>query len=115
MTASKVRFGARARFSGHAIFAIGLALAAAAPDAHADQADDAFSAWNSAFLVKTGGDTFYSTTAVSAGTVRSGTWVGALDIAVAEDYYEHTHLAVDRARVSDLVTTFVAKEGTDWK
>ena len=115
MTASTLRVRARSRFSGHVIFALGLAVTALAPNARADQADDAFDAWNSAFLVKTGGDTFYSTTAISAGTTRSGTWVGALDIAVAEDYYEHTHLAVDRTRVNDLVTTFVAEEGTDWK
>lgn len=98
----------------HVFFALGLVVSAFASSARADQADDAFNAWNSAFLVKTGGDTFYSTTAISAGTQRSGTWVGALDIAVAEDYYEHTHLAVDRARVNDLVTTFIAKEGKDW-
>jgi MYXO-CTERM domain-containing protein len=83
--------------------------------AHADQADDAFSAWNAAFLVTSNGQTYYSTTVVSAGTERSGTWVGALDIAVAEDVYQRTHSAQSRQLVSDLVTTFIAKEGTDWK
>jgi predicted alpha-1,6-mannanase (GH76 family) len=87
---------------------------AAASSARADRAADAFDAWNAAFLVTTGGSTYYSTTVTTAGTTRSGTWVGALDIAVAEDAYQNTHSAADRQLVSDLVTTFIAKEGTSW-
>ena len=80
----------------------------------ADTAADAFNGWNSAFLAKVNGDTYYATTVVTAGTQRQGTWVGALDIAVAEDRYMYTHSAADRQLVNDLMTTFVAKEGSNW-
>jgi predicted alpha-1,6-mannanase (GH76 family) len=90
-------------------------MTCAATSARATQADDAFDAWNAAFLVHDNGQIYYSTTVTTAGTMRSGTWVGALDIAVAEDTYQRTHSAVHRQLVSDLVTTFIAKEGTDWK
>ena len=81
---------------------------------HADTAADAFEGWNDAFLAKKNGDTYYATTVISAGTTRQGTWVGALDIAVAEDRYLYTHSPADRQLVSDLMTTFVAREGSTW-
>ncbi len=81
---------------------------------HADTAADAFNGWNAAFLAKQNGLTYYATTVTTAGTARQGTWVGALDIAVAEDRYLYTHSAADRQLVNDLMTTFVAKEGTKW-
>lgn len=81
---------------------------------HADTAADAFKGWNDAFLAHKNGDTYYATTVTTAGTTRQGTWVGALDIAVAEDRYLYTHSAADRQLVSDLMTTFVAREGSSW-
>ena len=39
---------------------------------------------------------YYATTVTTAGTTRQGTWVGALDIAIAEDRYLYTHSAADR-------------------
>ena len=84
--------------------------------AHADtlpSPDTVFQAWNNSFLV-TGTDTYYTNQLKSIGTARAGTWIAALDILVAEDVYERTHAAADRQRVSDLVTTFIAKEGTTW-
>ena len=102
------------RLKSFACLAAIAACAIAPAAARADQAADAFNAWNAAFLVQTGDQTYYSTTVTTAGTVRSGTWVGALDIAVAEDAYQRTHSAADRQRVSDLLTTFIAAEGTDW-
>jgi MYXO-CTERM domain-containing protein len=94
--------------------AAGVVTLAAPTVAHADTAADAFNAWNNAFLVRQNGLTYYATTVTTAGTVRQGTWVGALDIAIAEDRYMFTHSAADRQLVSDLMTTFVAKEGTTW-
>ena len=92
-----------------------LAASLALPSvARADTASDAFNGWNSAFLAKVNGDTYYATTVITAGTQRQGTWVGALDIAIAEDRYLYTHNVADRQRVSDLMTTFVAKEGSSW-
>jgi MYXO-CTERM domain-containing protein len=82
--------------------------------ARADTAADAFNGWNNAFLARQNGLTYYATTVVTAGTVRQGTWVGALDIAIAEDRYIFTHSSADRQLVNDLMTTFVAKEGTAW-
>lgn len=96
------------------VLAVVLACALWPATAGADQAADAFDAWNAAFLVQNSGQTYYATTVTTAGTMRSGTWVGALDIAVAEDAYQRTHSADDRQRVSALLTTFVAAEGTDW-
>lgn len=92
-----------------------LTVAGAASTARADTAADAFKAWNDAFLVRQNGDTYYATTVTTAGTQRQGTWVGALDIAIAEDAYLHSHAAADRQLVGDLMTTFVAKEGSVWK
>jgi hypothetical protein len=101
---------------------LALAMAAAVaitPAAHADPAlpspDAVFQAWNDAFLV-TGGSTgtYYTDELKSIGTERAGTWIGALDILVADDVYLRTRNPADRQRVSDLVSTFLSKEGTDW-
>jgi hypothetical protein len=90
-----------------------------APSAHADtplpSPDSVFQSWNDAFLV-TGGSTgtYYTDELKSIGTERAGTWIGALDILVADDVYLRTRSPSDRQRVSDLVSTFLADEGTDW-
>jgi len=90
-----------------------------APSAHADtplpSPDSVFQSWNDAFLV-TGGSTgtYYTDELKSIGTERAGTWIGALDILVADDVYLRTRSPADRQRVSDLVSTFLADEGTDW-
>jgi hypothetical protein len=100
-----------------------LALAATSflvmPTAHADTAlpspDSVFQSWNDNFLV-TGGSTgtYYTDQLKSKGTERAGTWVAALDILVADDVYLRTRTPADRQRVSDLVSTFLSKEGTNW-
>ena len=75
-------------------------------------ADAAFNAYNAAFLVKAGGRTFYKKSTVK--TESTGTWVLALEIQLAEDVYERTHSGAHRQLVSDLLNSFVAKEGTNW-
>ena len=89
-----------------------------APTAQADQLpspDAVFQAWNNSFLEVNGGDTYYTTTPKSQGTVRARMWIGALDIQVAEDVYERTHAPADRKLVNDLVTTYIKDEGTTWE
>lgn len=86
--------------------------------AHADtlpSPDSVFQSWNDNFLV-TGGSTgtYYTDELKSQGTERAGTWIGALDILVADDVYLRTRTPTDRQRVSDLVSTFLDKEGTNW-
>ncbi|SCD85912.1 Predicted alpha-1,6-mannanase, GH76 family [Streptomyces sp. DvalAA-14] len=89
-----------------------------APSAHAatlPSPDSVFQSWNDNFLV-TGGNTgtYYTDELKSKGTERAGTWIGALDILVADDVYQRTRTPTDRQRVSDLVSTFLNKEGTNW-
>jgi Ricin-type beta-trefoil lectin domain/Glycosyl hydrolase family 76/Ricin-type beta-trefoil lectin domain-like len=78
-------------------------------------ADVAFQAWNNAFLVQGGATgTYYTDELKSIGTQRAGTWIGALDIQLAQDQYERTRSASDWQLVDNLVSTFIADEGTDW-
>jgi hypothetical protein len=82
-----------------------------------------FQDWNNAFLVQNGSGsygsygtagTYYTDQLLSIGNQRAGTWIGGLDIAVAEDDYERTHSPADWTLVSNLVTTFLNDDGTDW-
>ncbi|WP_410589363.1 RICIN domain-containing protein [Amycolatopsis sp. lyj-23] len=99
-----------------------LALAAAgittlAPSAQAaalPSPDYVFQAWNDSFLVQANGETYYTNQLKSIGTQRSGSWIAALNIQVAQDVYERTHSAADRQRVRDLIGTFLKYEGTNW-
>lgn len=85
------------------------------PEDIAATADNAFNSWNDAFLVQQDGDVYYADTLKSRGTKRAGTWIGALDIAVAADAYQRTHSPAHRQLVNNLVTTFVKHEGRDWR
>ena len=82
------------------------------PAAGPSGADVAFNAYNAAFLSKANGRTFYKKS--TAKSESTGTWVLALEIQLAEDVYERTHSGVHRQLVSDLLNSFVAKEGTNW-
>jgi MYXO-CTERM domain-containing protein len=93
---------------------LGAAILFLAPPASADTASDAFEAWNDAFLVQENDETYYATTITTYAKNRQGTWVGALDIAVAEDAFERTHSDAHRQLVHDLVTTFIKHETQDW-
>jgi hypothetical protein len=85
--------------------------------AHADtlpSPDTVLQAWNDNFLVVGSGGTYYTSQLKSKGTAPSGTWIAALNIGVAQDAYERTHTPAARQQVSDLVTSFLKKEGTTW-
>jgi Glycosyl hydrolase family 76/Ricin-type beta-trefoil lectin domain-like len=85
-----------------------------APAAALPAASAVFKDWNAAFLVQGTNGPYYATTLKSVGTKTSGTWVDALDIAVAEDVYEHTHLPAEWELVKNLVTVFLEANGTNW-
>ena len=86
--------------------------AAASRPGAADLADAIFDAYNAAFLVRAKGETFYKKSL--ADDKRCGTWVGALEIQLAEDAYERTRSGAHAQLVRDLTATFLNEEGTHW-
>ncbi len=86
------------------------------PDAAATEAaanaDAAFNAYNAAFLVKSGGKTFYRKSSTDPAPNRL--WVQATTIQLAEDAYDRTHSGVNRQLVMDLVNSFLVQEGPKW-
>ena len=83
------------------------------PLGNARMADAVLEAYNAAFLRRENKDTFYKKTLDN--DKRCGTWVGALEIQLAEDAYDRTKSGAHLKLVRDLTDTFLAKEGTDWK
>ena len=75
-------------------------------------ADAAFNAYNNAFLVNSGGNTYYKKS-ISDGTA-DGTWVASLDILVAEDAYERTGSDANKTLVNNLCTTWLKNTPTPW-
>ncbi len=75
-------------------------------------ADAAFDAYNAAFLLRKGGQTYYRKSTTSEDS--NGTWVLATQIQLAEDAYDRTHTAKNRQLVTDLINTFLVKAGRDW-
>ncbi|WP_067499037.1 RICIN domain-containing protein [Actinoplanes sp. TFC3] len=90
-------------------------LVVAAPDASAVEAGAAeamFTSFNNAFLVRSGGDTYYKA-ALNDGK-PDGTWAGSLDILGAEDAYEQTGDPARKTLVNDLLTTWLRKNPPPW-
>lgn len=75
-------------------------------------ADAAFNAFNSAFLVNSGGQTYYKK-AINDNN-PDGTWVASLDIMVAEDAYERTGSAAHKTLVNSLCATWLQKTPPPW-
>jgi hypothetical protein len=75
-------------------------------------ADAAFSGYNSAFLVNSGGQTYYKQS-ISSSTA-DGTWVASLDILVAEDDYERTGDPATKTLINNLLTTWLANTPPPW-
>jgi hypothetical protein len=85
--------------------------------AHAQsQAATTYDAWNNAFLVRNGTNTYYTEEETTAGTNEAKLYTGALDIAVAEDVYQQTHSEAQRQLIVSLMTTFLSDfgNGTEW-
>ncbi len=80
------------------------------------EAAPSYSAWNNAFLVQNGGNTYYADEETSVGTEEAKLYTGALDIAVAEDVYQQTHSPDQQALIVSLMTTFLSDfgNGTNW-
>lgn len=76
--------------------------------------DTVLQAWNDSFLVRSNGESFHTTTLKSQGTQRSGTWIAALNIMVAQDAYERTRTPEGRQLIEELVSTFHKYDGTTW-
>ncbi|MDN3580898.1 glycoside hydrolase family 76 protein [Mucilaginibacter flavus] len=90
----------------------GSKLAVHTSSANAGNADAAFNAYNNAFLVNSGGQTYYKKS-ISDGTA-DGTWVASLDILVAEDAYERTGSATHKTLVNNLCNTWLQNTPPPW-
>lgn len=75
------------------------------------EAAPAYSAYNSAFLVQNGGQTYYASTLTSVGTTPQGEWQQALDIQVALDVYQYTHAQADRNFAISLLNSLAYYNG----
>jgi len=75
-------------------------------------ADAAFNAFNNAFLVRSGGRTYYKSSLVNS--TNDNTWNGSLDILVAEDAYERTGNAAQKTLVNDLCISWLLATPTPW-
>ena len=77
-----------------------------------DQAEAVYNAWNAAFLAQSDGTAYYTTTL--HGSAPEGTWVGALDVEMAEDVCLRMRTPAQMQLVNDLLTTFLAQNDFDW-
>jgi hypothetical protein len=84
------------------------------PGAQAQNAAAAYSAYNSGYLVQSGGNTYYSTTLTSKGTSEAKMYTAANDIEVAEDAYQYSHSQADQNIVTALLNRYLVTNGTDW-
>lgn len=88
------------------------AVVCAAFSARADQAADAWNAWNTAFLAHDNGETYYSEYPVTEEPLNNvGGWSIALSMETAEDVYQRTHTNAQRQLVNDLLTTYLDTQG----
>ena len=75
-------------------------------------ADAATNAFNSAFLVNSGGQAYYKE--VLDKDKADYFWVQAVDIESEEDAYERTGLVAQQKLINDLLNTFLAKNRPPW-
>jgi hypothetical protein len=80
--------------------------------ANSGNADAAFNAFNSAFLVNSGGQTYYKKSINDV--AADGTWVASLDILVAEDAYERTGSTAHKTLVNNLCSTWLQNTPPPW-
>jgi predicted alpha-1,6-mannanase (GH76 family) len=91
-----------------------LALCPWSPLLAQDHADDSYSAFNKAFLVKANGRTYYKINTVDSSIMRS--WGQCLEIAVVEDVCERTHDSEQLNLLFDLLNNALLPEndGANW-
>ena len=80
----------------------------------ATEADAAFNAYNKAFLVQNGSNKTYYKQKVDA-PEKAYFWMQAIEIQLAEDVYLRTKNPGQKKLVKDLLTTFIAQNGKEWK
>ena len=76
------------------------------------RADEAFNAYNSAFLINSGGQTYYKRSINDA--TATGTWVASIVIMVAEDAYERSGRAAHKTLVNNLCNTWLQNNPPPW-
>jgi predicted alpha-1,6-mannanase (GH76 family) len=79
----------------------------------ATEADAAFAAYNKTFLIQNGNKTYYKQKVDAPG--KTYFWMQASEIQLAEDAYLRTNKPAQRKLVNDLLTTFIAQNGKEWK
>jgi len=95
------------------MFAVGLVAPALvlSTAAQAQNADAAYNAFNSAFLVQSNGQIYYSQGLTTVNNKQDGEWTEALAITVAEDRYQYTHAQGDRDFVISLLNSLTYYNG----
>jgi hypothetical protein len=84
------------------------------PQAKAQNAAAAYSAYNSAFLVQNGSTVYYSHRLKTQDSSEPKMYVSANDIEVAEDAYQYGHNQSDQALIVALLNRYLVANGTDW-
>jgi len=79
-----------------------------------NKADALFDAWNAAFLMRAGGETYYTRVSTNLPSSEEDSWVAALNVQLAQDVYERSHSPVHRQLVADLMETFIKQYDYDW-
>ncbi len=82
----------------------------------ADTAAAAYAAWNAAFLVQQNGNTYYADEEVSQGSEEAKLYTDGLNVAIAEDVYQHNHRQDQRNLIVSLLDTFLSDfgNGENW-
>ncbi len=88
------------------------ALATDALAINPGDADAAFNAFNSAYLINSGGKTYY--THSISNRSNDGTWTETLSIQGAEDHYERVGTATAQTLVQNLCSTFLTLNPAPW-
>ena len=100
------------RLLGVSVALTGLLMTSAA---RAQYAAPAFDAYNNAYLVQKGGNTYYAASLKSAGTNSpSDAWIEATDIGPAIDAYEYSRTSTNRNLVIALLNSLQAQH-SDWQ
>lgn len=76
-------------------------------------ADSVFNGFNRAYLTKSGTQTYYANSLTDRS--RAYFWEHAYLITAAEDVYDGNPTAAHKQLIKDVLTSFLAKEKTDWK
>ena len=79
-----------------------------------NKADALFNAWNATYLMRTGGQTYYTRMSTNLPANEEDSWVAALNVQLAQDAYERTHSPQDRRLVADLMDSFIKQYDYDW-